>query len=220
MGHSDKKQFQLERLILFSDAVFAIAITLLVIELKVPLVDTHHATEASFWESFSELWPTLAGFALSFFMIGLYWTVHHKVFGYVENYNQPLLWLNLVFLFSIVLMPFTTAIYSEYTQPQYIHLLSPYAIYVFNICFISLTNIWLWSYITNPKNKLISEPISPIAIYNAKARFIVIAAVFLLSLLIWFWLPGFGNTILFLIPLAMKWVVKKEKPLNKSESKE
>lgn len=211
MEHPDKKQFQLERLILFSDAVFAIAITLLVIELKVPFIDKHHLTEAAFWDAFSNMWPKFGGFALSFFLIGLYWTIHHKIFGYVQNYNQKLLWLNLLFLFSIVLMPFSTAVYSEYSKPEYVHLLSPYAIYVFNICFICFMNFWLWAYITNPKNKLAESSISAITIRNGKARSVTLASVFLLSLLICLWQPGIGRILLFLIPLAMKLVVKKEK---------
>lgn len=215
MEQPDKKQFQLERMILFSDAVFAIAITLLVIELKVPIVDATHLTEAGFWDAFAEIWPKIGGFIVSFFIIGLYWTVHHKIFGYVVNYNQKLLWLNLIFLFSIVLMPFSTAIYSEYSQPEYIHLVSPFAIYVFNISFTSVMNVVLWSYITNPKNKLAANLPSPIEIRNGKARSLTIMACFIISLLATIWQPGIGRMLLMLIPFAMRLAVKGQKVRNK-----
>src|SRR6266550_8626645 len=101
-----KKEFQLERMILFSDAVFAIAITLLVIEIKVPQIDRHVATDALLLNALDELIPKFIGFFISFFIIGLYWTIHHRMFGYVIDYTRKLLWLNLIFLLAVVLMPF------------------------------------------------------------------------------------------------------------------
>src|SRR6266498_3111523 len=132
--HSElKKEFQLERMILFSDAVFAIAITLLVIEIKVPTIDRHIATDALLLKALDELIPKFVGFFISFFIIGLYWTIHHRMFGYVVNYTRRLLWLNLVFLLAVVMMPFSTAFYSEYI----IQLLkTPAMIYVANVVFL------------------------------------------------------------------------------------
>src|SRR6478672_11723927 len=113
--HSElKKEFQLERLILFSDAIFAIAITLLVIEIKVPELDRHTATDDQLAHSLGEMIPKFIGFFVSFIIIGLYWTIHHRMFGYVINYTRRMLWLNLLFLLGIVLMPFSTAFYSAY----------------------------------------------------------------------------------------------------------
>jgi uncharacterized membrane protein len=87
-----KKEFQLERMILFSDAVFAIAITLLVIEMKVPEIAKDVVSEEKLVESLFHLIPKFIGFLVSFFIIGLYWTVHHRLFGFVVNYNQSLIW--------------------------------------------------------------------------------------------------------------------------------
>jgi len=146
-----KKEFQLERMILFSDAVFAIAITLLVIEIKIPSIDRHQATDALLLNALDELVPKFVGFLISFFIIGLYWTIHHRMFGYVVDYNRRLLWLNLVFLLAVVMMPFSTGFYSEYI----IRLLkTPAIIYVSNIVFLGVMNFVLWKYINNPKHKL------------------------------------------------------------------
>jgi len=135
LHHHSKQQFQVERIVLFSDAVFAIAITLLIIEIKVPVFPKGMpVTEQAFLEQLGLLFPKFMGFIFSFFLISLYWTIHHKMFGYVVNYNGKLVWLNLLFLFSIVLMPFSTAVYSEYSSAEYIQLIFPYFIYVFNIC--------------------------------------------------------------------------------------
>jgi uncharacterized membrane protein len=156
-----KKEFQLERMILFSDAVFAIAITLLAIELKLPSeitinniatsLDRHTATDNLLLHALAEMIGKFIGFFISFFLIGLYWTIHHRMFGFVINYNRRLLWLNLVFLMAIVLMPFSTGFYSEYAIK---FLKVPVIIYTLNIIFIGLMNYILWSYVANPKNQL------------------------------------------------------------------
>src|ERR1700712_3926928 len=101
-----KREFQLERMILFSDAVFAIAITLLVIELKVPEIEKSVVTEEKLLDALAHLIPKFFGFVLSFMFIGIYWTVHHRLFGYVVNYTPKLVRLNLLFLFAVALMPF------------------------------------------------------------------------------------------------------------------
>ena len=95
-----KKEFQLERMILFSDAVFAIAITLLIIEIKIPEVD--EPTDKALLQSLGHLIPKFIGFIISFIFIGLYWTIHHRMFGFVTSYDKKLLVLNLFFLFFII----------------------------------------------------------------------------------------------------------------------
>lgn len=206
--HPTKQGFQVERLIFFSDAVFAIAITILVIELKVPLVP-ENATEQDFLKEFSKQIPQILGLILSFFLIGIYWTAHHNMFGYVINYTKKLLWINLIFLFTIVIMPFTTAIYSEYSFTEgHIKLISPYAVYVFNICFTGIMNFILMNYITNPKNK-IAEYVPHNYSKYGKIRSLITPAIFLLSLLVCFIEPGIGRMILFLIPFAMAYVGRK-----------
>ena len=80
--HSElKKEFQLERMILFSDAVFAIAITLLVIEIKVPEIDKHFVNDHLLGEAMAHLIPKFVGFFISFILIGFYWILHHRMFG-------------------------------------------------------------------------------------------------------------------------------------------
>lgn len=146
-----KEQFQLERIIFFSDAVFAIAITILALELQVPAIDRGIATDAMLLKSLDELLPKFIGFLVSFFIIGLYWTIHHRMFGYVVRYDRKLIRLNLIFLLAIVLMPFSTAFYSEYI----IELLRvPMLLYAVNIVFLGVMNIVLWVYLTNEKNQL------------------------------------------------------------------
>lgn len=93
------------RLTEFSDAVFAIAITLLVLDIKVPDVPTPFRETELITQLF-HLWPQFEGFIISFLMIGTYWIVHHRVFHYIKRYNFRLVWINLPFLLLIVLTLF------------------------------------------------------------------------------------------------------------------
>lgn len=212
--HPERKEFQLDRMILFTDAVFAIAITLLVIEIHVPVISPN-GSEKEFLTALLNLLPKFIGLFISFFMIALYWAVHHNIFGWVTNYTPKLIWLNMLFLFSIVLMPFTTAVYSEYsTTEEYVKLLSPYAVYVANICFTGVMNFLLLSYIFNPKNKICEKFPEKDFVVFAKRRALTIPGVFLFSLLMTAVLPGIGRMFLFLIPIVMRLLRPKKKSVR------
>jgi uncharacterized membrane protein len=147
--NSHHKEFQIERLILFSDAVFAIAITLLVIEIRVPEIahstDGTHDLIHALWEKF----PEFFGFVLSFAVIGQFWSNHHRLFGFVKDYNGKLIWLNLLMLFWIVLVPFTSGLNSRYGNLNIV-----WQIYSANLAMIALSLYFLYRYIGNPKHGL------------------------------------------------------------------
>jgi uncharacterized membrane protein len=103
---ADASRHQFERLVFFSDAVFAIAITLLVLDLRLP-------PEAQGNLDLESLAPKLIGFALSFFVIGLYWLNHHRLFGELAREDGPLRIVNLIFLASVVFLPFPTSIIAQ-----------------------------------------------------------------------------------------------------------
>lgn len=176
-----KKEFQLERLILFSDAVFAIAITLLVIEIKVP--EIHDPTDKELAISLAHLIPKFIGFIVSFIFIGLYWTIHHRMFGFVTSYDKKLLFLNLLFLFFIALLPFSTGFYSEFAGPMVRkNLKIPLAFYALNFSAVGFINHLMWRHISNPKNKLTEPPIEPVTLKLAKFRSLLVPMLFLLIL--------------------------------------
>jgi len=177
-SHTAQRTLQLERIILFSDAVFAIAITLLVIEIKVPSLHGTEPTEAALLHEIFLLIPKFVGFLISFFLIGLYWTRHHLLFGYLSDYSTKLVWLNLLFLLSIVLMPFSTGIFGEYSTPQTFHLKAPLIIYVLNICFTGVMLYLLWDHVGNPKSGVAHAPLDPDVVKAAKRRAVIISLVF------------------------------------------
>jgi uncharacterized membrane protein len=111
-GKHPKHDFQVERLAFFSDAVFAIAITLLVIEFKVPHVDSHTTYEEAMTALKGE---RLKFFALlfSFLLIATYWIRHHILFKYIHSYNRTVLVANIMVLMPMIFFPFTTAFFYE-----------------------------------------------------------------------------------------------------------
>jgi uncharacterized membrane protein len=214
-----KKEFQLERLILFSDAVFAIAITLLVIEIKVPEIHENLSDKALLY-SLGHLVPKFLGFLISFMLIGLYWTVHHRMFGYVTSYNSKIIVLNLIFLFFIALMPFSTGFYSEYAGPELFRkqLTVPMTFYVLNFCGVGFTNYFMWRHVINPKNKLTEPPIDPLEAKLAKMRSLTVPIIFLLMLPVaYFTHVIFAVYIPMLIPVVLnilkKRITKRHKPV-------
>ena len=142
-------KLQVERLMFFSDAVIAIAMTLLIIEIKAPHINNHNNAEVS--KSLGELVPKFVSFFISFFVIAIYWKAHHHLFGFVTAYTDKLTWLNILFLLTIVTMPFSSAFYSENFG-----LNLPYAIYCFNILLTGLLNCWMVRYISDKKSNLSS----------------------------------------------------------------
>jgi uncharacterized membrane protein len=102
----------LERVIFFSDAVFAIAITLLIIEVQVPHLPQGSGVTAHL-QALADLMPSFTGFFVSFAVIGAFWAGHHRAFGLATHYAPGLIVPNLTMLCAVVLMPFATAYMSE-----------------------------------------------------------------------------------------------------------
>ena len=100
----------LERLVFFSDAVIAIALTLLAIDLPIPQGDT----EVEVWDSFvNELNGAYLTFALSFVVIAAFWTSHHHFYEQMARLGRGMILRNFVFLFLIVIMPFATSVLED-----------------------------------------------------------------------------------------------------------
>ena len=93
------------RMLFFSDAVFAIAITLLVLDVRLP-------PGAKLFE-LRAVWPQIMGFAISFFVVGRFWLAHHSLFEGVRGYDRRLLVANLVFLAAVVFLPFPTTVVAQ-----------------------------------------------------------------------------------------------------------
>ena len=111
--HHGAPAHALERLVFFSDAVFAISITLLVIELRFPHLP-RDASDRDFLVALINMAPQFLAFVISFFVIGAFWAGHHRAFDCARHWSPRLLMPNLFLLCSVAGMPFFTAFVSDY----------------------------------------------------------------------------------------------------------
>ena len=96
------------RLETFADGVFAIAATLLVLEIQLPVGDVGHGLR--------ELWPSYFAYGLSFLSIGIMWVNHHVVLTFIREADRAFLFINLFLLMSIAFVPFPTEVFAEHLQ--------------------------------------------------------------------------------------------------------
>jgi uncharacterized membrane protein len=145
----------------FSDAVFAIAITLLSLELRVP-----HEPGVSLARGLLALWPEYVAFALSFLTIGGVWLNHHRLFNFVRHVDYGLLVWNGLLLMAVTVVPFTNAILSEYLENPG----ERTAAVVYSGMFIVVTGIFrlLWGHVTRWK---LRTPLPPAVVRRVERRY-------------------------------------------------
>nr|WP_042191751.1 TMEM175 family protein [Kibdelosporangium sp. MJ126-NF4]CEL20269.1 Integral membrane protein [Kibdelosporangium sp. MJ126-NF4]CTQ97495.1 Integral membrane protein [Kibdelosporangium sp. MJ126-NF4] len=124
-----------DRLVLFTDAVVAIAITLLVLPL-VELVNEHVEHPA---EIVTHNWDRLGSFALSFVVIARFWMAHHRVFAHVSQYTARLMRWNMLWLFTTVLLPFPTGMVSRFGPDHFTMAFYIGTVGVSSVCLTMLT---------------------------------------------------------------------------------
>jgi uncharacterized membrane protein len=110
---NEREHLAFERILFFSDAVFAISITLLVLEIKVPAIQQEFS-ELQLGYALLQMTPKIVGFFISFFLIGQTWIEHHHICSYLGTYDSGMLWRNLWLLLFVAFLPFSTALMSEY----------------------------------------------------------------------------------------------------------
>ncbi len=94
-----------------TDGVYAIAMTILVLNFSVPQVPKRVGPLLA---ALAKMWPEFAHYGLSFVLLGIFWTIHHRQFQFIKRTDSRLLWINLFVLMFIVLIPFSTSVTSEY----------------------------------------------------------------------------------------------------------
>lgn len=112
MEAAPERTTQLDRIIFFSDGVFAIAITLLIIEVHVPA----HEHAPNLGRALLDLWPSYLGYVTSFLTIGVMWVNHHYVFALIDRVDRTMLLLNTLLLLMIAFVPFPTAVLAQFIE--------------------------------------------------------------------------------------------------------
>lgn len=147
------REFELERIILFSDAVFAIAITLLIIEIKFPEVPEGFKMSGDLLKLFSPTLIQFSAFILSFAFIGMSWARHLKMFRYLRTYDNGVIVRNLISLFFIVSFPFSASGLTH-MKPLFMF---PIFIYLGNVMLMFFSNFLLAHYVFKSKPSLSTQ---------------------------------------------------------------
>lgn len=161
-----------DRISSFSDAVFAVAITLLVLNLNIP----GKLAEVDIPGELLSLGEEFFAFALSFAIIGLFWVAHHSIFHYIERHDGGLLWLNLLFLMCIVFVPFSTSLISKYSDSRVVVIF-----YAASMAVTALAFCLLWWYASSG-GRLVGDDLDPLVREHILFAYLVVAAVFLVSI--------------------------------------
>jgi uncharacterized membrane protein len=147
----EMEQLAFERILFFSDAVFAISITLLVLEIKVPSPQQNFS-EWQLGHALLQMMPNIIGFLFSFFLIGQTWIEHHRICSFLGTYNSGMLWRNLWLLFFVAFLPFATALMSEYYYSR-----GATGLYAFSFAGLGIAKASLWRHAS--KTNLLADDI-------------------------------------------------------------
>jgi uncharacterized membrane protein len=131
-----------ERLAAFSDGVLAIAITLLVLEIKVP-----EAEEGRLWHELGRLWPSYSAYAVSFLTIGIMWVNHHNLTRRLVAVDHGLVYANIGLLALISFLPFPTAVIAEYLREGGSNETAAVALYGATMVLLSAAFTLMWTYL-------------------------------------------------------------------------
>src|SRR5438105_2935881 len=162
---------EFSRTVAFSDGVFAIAMTLLVVTVNLPV----HTSDKSLGHDLRELLPQVLAFFLSFAVIGRYWLAHHRFVGLVDGVNTRFLVWTLVYLAMIAFLPFSTAVFGDHPS---VH--AAVVLYAVNVAVISTLEVVL--FVTAVRDGLFRHKLPPdVYRYSIGASLVPVAA-FLLSI--------------------------------------
>jgi len=185
----------------FSDGVFAIAITLLILEIKVPKMDVH-MTNSQLFTSLMNLWPSYFAFLLSFTAVLIMWINHHGFFKYVKTINSKFLYSNGFLLLMVTFIPFPTAVLAEHINSPAANVSA--AFYCGAMVLVSIAYNVLW-FTTAYKRALVKDEISDALILKIRNAYWFGFFVYLLSFIISFFYAMAG--ILICISLWIFWII-------------
>ena len=173
---------ELDRIVNFSDGVFAIVITLLVLDIHVPDIPEGLVSQ-ELPSQILALGPKFLSYAISFLVIAIYWQAHHRVFRPIRSYDRTLLWLNFLFLMAISFLPFPTSLLGEYSEEQL-----SVVIYAATAAIASLLLVVISWYATSG-HRLVDTDLHDEAERLRRLQGLAVPVVFLLSIGISFFSP-------------------------------
>jgi uncharacterized membrane protein len=171
---------ELDRIVNLSDGVFAIAITILVLDIRLP--DGLSPTELP--AQVLALGLKYLSYVISFLVLTVYWQAHHRVFKPITGYDRTLVWLNFLFLMAVAFLPFPTSLLGEYSREQV-----SVVIYAANAAVASLLLVTISWYATSGHRLLAPDLVDDEAERKQRMQGLAVPVVFVLSIGISFFSP-------------------------------
>jgi uncharacterized membrane protein len=180
-----------------SDGIFAIVMTLLILELHVPNLPTD-APNVEVAPALIALWPKFLSYLVAFVSLGVFWIVHHTMYHVVRRVDRALLWLNIGFFMFVSLLPFTTSVLNAFPRA----LVAPF-LFGANLAVVGWLLFIQWIYLSSQHGMLLGLVTAE---YRAgvKSRLLAVPIAVTLTAFICFWSAGISVAIyLLLLPLYM-----------------
>ncbi|WP_166481677.1 TMEM175 family protein [Scytonema sp. UIC 10036] len=200
-----------QRIEAFSDAVFAIAITLLILEIRVPELNSTEGTPSLVSGLFA-LWPSYFAYIFSFVVIGIFWANHHYVFQLYERSDQVFRLFNLLFLMCISFLPFPTAVLARcITDAQ--QLQTVVVLYALVLFLSVLTWLLIWLYASR-NHRLLNRHLDDKFIAYLTRMYILTSVLYFLALVLSLW-NGIAGLVL-CVGLTLLYTLPPKKPVYRS----
>lgn len=177
-----------------TDGVYAIAMTILVLGLKTP--NAPH-NSAALVKGLLDMQLQFTDLALSFFLLAVFWTIHHRHFQDIIRVDTKLLWLNMLSLLFVILIPFSTTLYTEYRTVT-----TAAIFFEANILLLGLLKFWHWSYAAR-NNRLVRPKLSHRAIYRGQILNLVTPCVSLAAIGLALIAPDSSTMLFLLVPVLI-----------------
>ena len=178
-----------ERLAALSDGIFAVAMTLLALDLRAPAAEAVHS-EHDLWHALLSLAPRLLMYMMSFMTLGIFWVGQQTQLNHLRRSDRDLTWIHLAFLFLVTVTPFSTALLAEHTAYR-----SALLVYWLNIFLLGATLYWSWVC------ALVKEDIPPQASSAIKRRIAIAQSLYAFGALLCVFSPYWSIAFIVLVQL-------------------
>lgn len=183
------------RLEAYTDGVFAIAATLLVLDLTTHTIG-EVSSDAELWGGLRAMWPSVFGFIISFGLLSVLWVVHVQQFNELARVDEPMMWINNVRLLFIVFMPFTTSLASDYSDYFAGRMLLPINFFLASLCaFVA----WSWAC---ARDGHLLKPQPSGAVAHARREGLIALGCAAFAMVASPWIGSLGFLVYTLLPLA------------------
>ncbi|RIK05878.1 MAG: hypothetical protein DCC49_12015 [Acidobacteria bacterium] len=168
------KGLEFERAVFFTDAVFAIALTLLIVGIAIPELAEATREPSTMLDALGDMFPKFVSFFIGFVLIGRYWMAHHVMFGQLRAINQRLIGINLVYLAFVAFLPFPVGLVGEYEE-------NPVSVLLLAACLATISTLEVVEFHYAYRKGLLARDIPDSAYRWAVAASLVPVGVFLVT---------------------------------------